>query len=395
MEEDVMEGNEFDELLPGPEPVWPSRVSTANIHWLAEAQGTTVRGTAPVSARWRSAEGGPVQQPNSAPGAAHWVSGESASSGSTAGVSGQGSTELAASPTFEVLQVGDSSKPDPFTILFVANPVIEAPWNTGRFEPDPILANRQAYNVCVTYCIDTILGRRSGQSETIFGSEDLAPKIRILSLFPANLPIEDANAFVAQDGASNLLIARRDTIRNLVGSSGLSADIVFCVSNSSSHDRASAWYASDDDARGGVPFVLDGVNLSHRYYAIIPGVVAIHSSARSLTPLHEFGHALSSYTNGLIVDLYVDNLAGVNNKRGRPIPATFSSYAGTPMKSDISRNGIGYPTQWQSYHCELRDTYHPAVMDNYYLSSDGADNCRHDEITLRFLVDRIRAKMSR
>jgi hypothetical protein len=131
---------------------------------------------------------------------------------------------------------------------------------------------------------------------------------------------------------------------------------------------------------------------------LIPGTVALHTTSSSLTPLHEFGHAASSYSNGSVTDLYVDSPPALNNKRGRPIPGSFANYAGSALASDSARDGIGYPASWQSYHCELHDAALPAVMDDYWLASTGAggpEACQHDKITRAFLRDRILAKMSR
>jgi hypothetical protein len=41
---------------------------------------------------------------------------------------------------------------------------------------------------------------------------------------------------------------------------------------------------------------------------------------RDLTPLHEFQHALGSYTNGQILDLYEPRESGINKRQGRPDP---------------------------------------------------------------------------
>lgn len=173
-------------------------------------------------------------------------------------------------------------------------------------------------------------------------------------------------------------------------------DIAYAVSQSESHTRASAWFTSDDDAGAGTSFKLDGVTLSHRHFNLVPGTIALHSSSTSLTALHEFSHALSSYTNGAVVDLYADSKVGLNNKHGRPIPSNFAVYNSTVMTSDPSRNGLAYPDGWQSYHCELLASAFPALMDNYWQPSDNLpQHCKHDKITRQFLMDRLRAKISR
>ena len=206
------------------------------------------------------------------------------------------------------------------------------------------------------------------------------------------------NALVAQDGSSNTLVARRSVFNSFLAqypSYNIAADVVYAVSASVSHTRASAWFTSDDDGQGGVSFTLDGSALFHRYYNKIPGTVAIPASSTSLTAIHEFGHAISSYTNGMIVDLYVDSGSGLNNKKGRPIPTGFCDYNGTLYSSDMNRDSLGYPVGWSSYHCALNDPSTPAVMDDYWQSPAGSVVCQHDQVTRAFILDRVKVKVGR
>ncbi|PHJ57162.1 hypothetical protein VF14_21800 [Nostoc linckia z18] len=299
------------------------------------------------------------------------------------------------SPVTRIIREGDTTKADPFTILFLANPALETPWNSGTFEVDPVTSDQVAFDTCVSYACDSLFGSLPSQKENLLDHPTIGPKIRILSVFQVGLNAEDKNALVAQDSVSNLLVARRQIFIPFISNLGLQADVVYAISQSTSHNRASTWFTSDNDAGPGFNFTIDGVTQSHRFYNLIPGTVAMHTSARSLTPLHEFGHALSSYTNGALVDLYVDSEQAFNNKRGRPIPEFFATYSGTGIISDTSRGGLGYPAGWQSYHCELLNLYAPAVMDNYYLASGGSETCLHDSITKQFLLDRLFAKISR
>jgi hypothetical protein len=219
----------------------------------------------------------------------------------------------------------------------------------------------------------------------------------VTSLFESGLPLADPNSLVAQDPSSNLLIARRAVFRAFLAARSLNADVVYAVSKSGTHTRASAWFTSDDDAQAGVPFTLDGQALTHRYQCLIPGTIAIHSASTSLTAVHEFHHAISSYSNGSIVDLYVDSNSALNCKRGRPIPFNFATYNGTAMASDMTRDHLGYPPGWQSCHCELIDPNVPAIMDNYWMAAPPSDPnaCENDRITRQFVADRVRAKLSR
>jgi hypothetical protein len=299
-------------------------------------------------------------------------------------------------PAIRVIRPGDTAKPDPFTICIVANPAIESPWRNGRFVVDPITSQHRAFDASVMYVEQALFGRLQNQAERFLGDPTLGSGVRVVSLFVPDLPPDDANSLVAQDPSSELLIARRTAFNPLLARYGLSADVAYAISASESHTRASAWPTSDDDAGPGTPFTLDGVTLYHRHRCLIPGTVAQHVTSSSLTALHEFGHALSSYSNGQVVDLYVDGEPGVNNKRGRPIPAHFAVYNGTNLAADSMRDGLGYPAQWQSYHCALNDPRFPAVMDDYWSAAGGIpERCQHDQITRRFLLDRIRAKQGR
>jgi len=302
---------------------------------------------------------------------------------------------MANGPVLRTIRPGDTSKADPLTIVVVANPVLESPMQSGNFVDDPIIADPHSFDVAVNYIDQALFGGLPNQSERFLGEPTIAPAIKLVSLFVSGLPSEDANALVSEHNTSNLLVARRAVFVPFLAHYGLQADVAYAVSQSASHDRASAWFTTDDDARPGVPFTFDGNNYVHRFYNLIPGTVAIHSTSKSLTALHEFGHALSSYSNGSVVDLYVDSVAGLNNKRLRPIPDKFADYDGITTTSDASRDHLGYPPTWQSYHCELVAPF-PAVMDNYWQSADGVpEHCQHDRITQKFLLDRVRAKLAR
>jgi hypothetical protein len=310
---------------------------------------------------------------------------------------------MPASPVVRIVRPGNTTKPNPFTIFVIANPSLEAPWKSGTFIADPIMADQRAFDTCVQYVEDVLFGRLPHQGERSLADPTIGPYIRLVSLFLPGLPAEDANALVGQDSVSNLLISRRPAFNpflaryaHLVAPFTHQADIAYAVSKSESHTRASAWFTSDDDGQPGVNFTLDGTTLVHRYFHHVPGMVALHATSHSLTALHEFSHALSSYSNGSVIDLYIDNVSGVNNKRGRPIPAIFAAYNSTTLATDPGRGSLGYPSGWQSYHCELHVPTFPAVMDNYWLAPGGVpERCEHDKITRQFLIDRVQAKMAR
>jgi hypothetical protein len=289
-----------------------------------------------------------------------------------------------------------AAKANPFTICVVANPALEAPWQSGQFVIDPLIGQLTAFQAAVAYIDAALFGLLAGQREKVLGDPAILPNVRLVSLYDDGLPVNGSNALAAQDGVSDTLVARRTFFKPFLANYGIDADVAYAVSASSSHTRASAWFTTDDDAQSGVPFSLNGnAGFYHRFYNLIPGTVAIHSTASSLTALHEFGHAISSYSNGKILDLYVDSPVGFNNLLGRPIPGGFCNYNGVSFASDPLRDSLNYPAGWQSYHCALVDPSCPAVMDNYWLSPKGPIACLHDSVTVTFVRDRVLAKIAR
>jgi hypothetical protein len=294
----------------------------------------------------------------------------------------------------KVMRAG-APKPNPFTICIVANPVLEAPWNSGSVAKDPLIGQLAAFQAAAAYIDSALFGLLPGEREDLLADPTLMPFIRVISLYDDTLATTLSNALVAQDGSSNILVARRTAFLPFLANYQIDADVAYAVSASATHTRASAWFTTDDNARSGVPFTLDGNPFVHCYYNTVPGTVAIPVTANSLTALHEFGHAISSYSNGKILDLYVDSPTALNNKVGRPIPPLFCNYQGASFSTDSLRDGLGYPPSWQSYHCELADRSCPAVMDDYWKSTKGSVACLHDIVTKAFIKDRVAAKISR
>lgn len=297
-------------------------------------------------------------------------------------------------PAIRVIRPGGTTSRNPFTICIAANPALETPWRSGIYIADPVTGDQAAFDASVAYVERVLFGMLPHQAERFLGDPSVGSGVRIVSIFAPDLPLEDANSLVAQDAVSNVLVARRAVVKPFLARYGQPADLVYVISASETHTRASAWPASDDDAGPGEPFTLDGTTLYHRHNTLVPGTVALHTTTTSLAALHELGHALSSYSNGQIADLYVDNDAGVNKKRGRPIPRRFAEYNGVILAADGERDGLGYEPGWRSYHCALNNPRYPAIMDDYW-RADVPERCEHDQITRRFLLDRIRAKQGR
>ena len=149
-------------------------------------------------------------------------------------------------PSPTVIRAGTPGKVDPFTILVIANPALEAPWNSGTFVADSMAtqAQRSNFDACVSYVEQSLFTGLPGQAEVILGDLAISPHIRVLSLLITGLPAESRYAFVAQDGVSNLLDARRNAIRDFLIEQNLIADVVYAISASASHQRASAWFTT-------------------------------------------------------------------------------------------------------------------------------------------------------
>jgi hypothetical protein len=286
---------------------------------------------------------------------------------------------------------------NPYTFVFAATPALERA-SGGTVYADPILTNRADFHDVVRYCIENLLT----VTESLLREESLEASVRFVTIFDTTQGATTANA-LARENLPNLLEPMRDRMNSFCARYGFDPDIVFCISGSTVFTRASAWFTTDDAAKPGVNFNYDGTARVHRRYTSVPGSAAMSTSLNQtgLTALHEFGHAASDFDNGMVVDLYVDDTRGgfvVNRKlRALPtntIPANFGTYGGATFQSDQSRDGLGYPAAWRSYHAALQDATRPNLMDNYWLAAQ-PQRCRLDGLTFNWFRDRLRAKILR
>lgn len=299
--------------------------------------------------------------------------------------------------TIRVLYSG-APKSRPYTIAFVANPAIEAEvgWT---FSADPILTNRSGYHDVVGYCLRNLLT----ETEDLLRQDDIDAHIRFVSIFDPTLGVSADNS-LAHEIAPNLMETRRNRLRAFLAQYNEVADMVFVIHDSTTHDRATAWFTTDDSTMPDTAYTYDGTNRVHGHFPSIPGSAAlpVTMNQTGLTPLHEFGHGASDFDNGRVIDLYVNGgIQGfVVNKKARansadPIPVNFASCQATNYQSDQNRDGIGYPNNWRSYHPELIDATRPNMMDNYWWSFDTPLRCRLDHLTYNWLSDRLGAKIFR
>jgi hypothetical protein len=285
-------------------------------------------------------------------------------------------------------------KDSPYTIALVACPGIRA--YSGSFVADPVTSNRNSFHTEVSFAINNLL--RS--TEDVLRQSELDRNIQFVTIFDNTLAVVDSNSLVQEDN-TNIISPRRDLFRSFTAGYSVTADVTFALCGSATHTRSSAWFTTDDNSRGTVSFTYDATTYAHGRFASIPGTVALSTTAGGLTALHEFGHAASDFSNGMIDDLYYDGLrSGLEvNKKARarstdPIPMTFASYNSVLRNSDQTRDGIGDPATWTSYHCELIDPTRPNMMDNFWLSGDPR-RCRLDRLTYSWLTDRLNAKVFR
>lgn len=305
---------------------------------------------------------------------------------------------LVSSTGLQTVRTLYSGKPkeDPYTIVLAANGAVETSAG-GSFYSDPILTSRADYhdavgeillNLFTLPCDLLRLGNRDAQ-------------YRIVSVFDPTLTAIDDNS-LCREYPPNIMGTRRDKLNGFTNRYAEDGDILMVVHGVATYDRASAWYTTDDNAAGTTSYTYDGITHQHGHYASIPGSAALYSqfNTTGLTPLHEFGHAASDWNNGRVYDLYHDGLSGfMVNKKSRasasdPIPPDFADYNGTTYASDPSRDTLGYPATWTSYHPELIDPMCPNLMDNYWLCAN-PQNCRLDQLTYDWYDDRLQAKLNR
>ncbi|HEY0458609.1 MAG TPA: hypothetical protein VGC97_05605, partial [Pyrinomonadaceae bacterium] len=250
---------------------------------------------------------------------------------------------VAAAPaqTVRMLQAGDT-KERPYTIVFVANPAIEAVAG-GSFSADPILTNRSGFHRVVGHSFHNIFN----VAEDLFKQNNFDSRVRVYAVFDPTRPVNAQNA-LAHEILPNLMETRRTVLRPFLSTFGITADMVFVVHGSTQFNRATAWFTSDDAALGGTAYTFDGTNRTHGHFPRIPGSAAIPVSVdmSGLTVIHEFGHAASDFNNGRVTDLYDDGNGGgffVNKKFraavGNPVPGSFAGYNGTNFNSELNRDG--------------------------------------------------------
>jgi hypothetical protein len=156
--------------------------------------------------------------------------------------------EVTARPpyTVRVLYSG-KPKPSPYTIVFVANPAIQSQFGGSTFNADPVLTNRAGYHSAVAYCLQNILR----ETEGLLRAGGIDVEMRFVSVFDATLAAQEQNS-LAHELPPNIMETRRDVLASFLVRFHETADMVFVLHGSTTHDRASAWFTTDDNSRPAV-----------------------------------------------------------------------------------------------------------------------------------------------
>jgi len=292
-------------------------------------------------------------------------------------------------------------KPYPFTLGIAANGVIDKDGTIDLYA-DPILGNRTDYHDIVDYAINNIFN----VNETFLRQNDRDDEIRLFSIFDDSMEVLEENCLCQEDPGTTIMYAVKERVNEFMEQFDETVDQCIAFHGSTTNTRGSASRGIDDDSRGTPEaFTYDGTEYSHHPFAETPGATAIYvnNSTAKMTAIHELGHCCSEGSNGRVRDLYQDNTytTFTVNKKWRadpsdPIPTDFANYNGTTYQSDPVRDGIGYPSTWVTYHCELTDDTVPDLMDDYTTASTSDRyKCRFDKLTSAWYTDRIRVKLDR
>ncbi len=332
---------------------------------------------------------------------------------------------------------------NPFTIAIVANPEILKDDQSGTID-DPILDDKDLFAKVVTRII------RSFVNNELLKLPEILTRIRFVTVFNtenkssgkpefdsalcAEILSEPANIIYPRQKQLNTYV--KDCLKHEKMSDCV--DIIFAISGSENHTRSSATFTVEDKTgdpeKGDVRFKLTTNSKSQTGFHKckvdnkgLPGAIALSAwDDRLKTPVHEFAHAISSESNGVIVDEYLDEYKFrhnnttitvgfdfVINKQHRthptdPVPQPFAKYKlydyNTDTKKHIPKYQTKYfsdryrcdkrpsdsdPDGWTSYVPERQDPNLSCTMDIAYFGY------KFDKLLFDFLYDRLLTKLNR
>jgi hypothetical protein len=345
---------------------------------------------------------------------------------------------FASTPKPFVVSAGQGEPP--YTVAIIANPVLESQVS-GQLKRDPILDSPRLFQAKVAtiiagFATDPVVNDPAPKTE-----ENFLDRMRLVTLFNpglANSENKNGQSQSVEQPKEHALCRELDhdiivepiqrIIDNDTGyvheerllefikkhlpeyydqaNSRCEIDVVYVVTASQTHTRSSARYTFDDEKYPGRSFSLnfgaEQWELRHDPFAKIPGMVAYSAwDDRLKTPIHEFAHAMSSTTNGAILDEYYDelpdmllNVHAINKhfwQPGPPFPERYAEYALKDGKSIKIRSDRGRhaPTDWKTYVPGRESLPIPCTMD----FSD--DRFEFDLLIKQYMRDRLEAKTRR
>lgn len=342
----------------------------------------------------------------------------------------------------------------PYTILFVANPKVckrmsgsfptrtkfEAEVDTHRndennYDDDPIMKDKKLFYRTVDRTL------HSFENDEVLGRPEIWSCVRVVTIFNADIA-DTADQIGANSGNmrhlgfaeayqtnipeneivfENLLVPLAHThsfIRNKWGEyqdqlkkqiQFKEIDVIYIISANENYTRASAMYSDKPNGKiysSSTPKVL---TVTHDKYTDAPGLVALNAlTAWQKTYIHEFGHAMSAFQNGAIIDEYMDynetsvepspELQAVNRLERKvpndpipapnhPIPSVFTEYKKFTYHSD--RDHPSALETWKSYFPQRCSKYIYCTMDRTY------GEYQFDPLISDFMYDRLMVKRNR
>ena len=329
----------------------------------------------------------------------------------------------------------------PFTIAIIANPILETQ-ATGELTPDPIFDYPDLF-IAKVACIIGSLASSDILIENHSDGKSFLDKMRIITFYNPSLPKQRENALCLEREIDTILEPQqriwqkneynedivteerlkiflknnfRDYYDHDEDNDRPNVDVVYAVSASYTHSRSSASYTVDASVNGtGFVFKYEYSNRTlkgqHKPYPNVPGMVAYWAFDNRLKlPVHEFAHAMSSTTNGLIFDEYydefpnaLDDVLVINKERESnfddldanrslciersDLPDNFATYNGNPTYPTDKDRIV--PCDWTSFVPKRQNYYLPCTMDrSYHLH-------KFDILLEQFIKDRLTAKINR
>ncbi|MCU0644016.1 MAG: hypothetical protein MUC94_07110 [bacterium] len=223
----------------------------------------------------------------------------------------------------EIFPLKPAPTQNPFTIAIVANPEILKEDQSGVIS-DPILKDKSLFAKVVARIL------RSFVNNELLNLPEILTRIRFVTVFTAENKAsgkpEFDNALCEEilSEPANIIYPRQKQlnayVKECLTHEKMSdcVDIIFAISGSENHTRSSAAFTAEDKSgdpeKGDVRFRLKTNSMSRKGYHKckvdekgLPGAIALSAwDDRLKTPVHELAHAISSESNGVIVDEYLD-----------------------------------------------------------------------------------------